>query len=160
MIAVDVENQLKEHYLLYKDMVFRISMIYVANIEDAKDITQEVFIRLMKHGFNFEDDNHEKKWLIRVTKNLCCDYHRSKWSKRESFDEIEKQYYQNDHESFETLEEIMKLSDKYKLIIILYYYEGYQIKEIAEMLNKKESTIKMRLKRAKEILKIEMELVV
>lgn len=156
MIITDDERLKKEHYIKHKDMVFRIAMIYVADIEDAKDITQEVFIRLMKHGL-FSDENYEKRWLIQVTKNLCHDSYRSKWSKRTSLAGIENQFYQNDHESFEIMEAVMKLKEKYKTIIILYYYEGYQINEIACMLKIKESTVKMRLKKAKEILKLEME---
>ena len=136
-------------------MVFRIAIIYTANIEDAKDITQEVFIRLMKHGL-FTDESHEKKWLIQVTKNLCHDAYRNKWSKRTSLTEIENQLYQNDHEGFEIIEAVMNLKEKFKPIVILYYYEGYQINEIACMLNIKESTVKMRLKKAKEILKLEL----
>lgn len=156
MIIADDESFKKEHYIKYKDMVFRIAMICVADIEDAKDITQEVFIRLMKHGI-FTDESHEKRWLIQVTKNLCHDVYRNKWSKRTSLIEIENQFYQNDHESFEIMEAVMKLKEKFKPIIILYYYEGYQINEIACMLNLKESTVKMRLKKAKEILKLELE---
>lgn len=151
------EKQMNDHYVKYKDMVFRIALTYISNIDDAKDILQEVFIRLMKHGLEFSEESHEKKWLILVTKNLCYDAHRSNWFKRISFSEIEDQYYHNDHKIFEVTEAIMKLNQKFKLIILLYYYEGYKIYEIAELLKKKESTIKMRLKKAKEILRIEME---
>lgn len=151
------EEQMKEHYIRYKDMVFRIAMIYMGNIEEAKDVTQEVFIKLMKRGLEFAEESHEKRWLIQVTKNLCCDICRSIWSKRISLMEIEEQYYENDHQGFEVMESVIKLKEKYKFIVILYYYEGYKISEIAEILKQKESTIKMRLKKAREILKIELE---
>lgn len=155
-VAYD-EIQIRDHYAKYKDMVFRIAIIHVSNVEDAKDIIQEVFIRLMKHGPDFSEESHVKRWLIQVTKNLCYDTHRSIWSKRISIKEIEEQYYQNDHKGFEIMEAIMKLKEKFKLIIILYYYEGYNIREIAELLNRKESSVKMRLQKAKKLLRIELE---
>ncbi|MEG1871046.1 MAG: RNA polymerase sigma factor [Peptostreptococcaceae bacterium] len=149
-------DDFSKKYSLYSDMVFRISMIYLGNKEDSEEAMQESFLRLIYKSPKFTDDEHEKAWLIRVTTNVCKDMVRSVWRKRVIKMENIENYYDNPSE-IHIMEEILNLSDKYKAVIYLYYFEDYNVKEISEILNITESAVKMRLKRGRDLLKIELE---
>ncbi len=145
-----------EKYSLYSDMLYRICMVYLGNKEDVEEAMQEAFMKLIYKSPRFINNEHEKAWLIRVTVNLCKDMVRSVWHKRVIRMDIIKNYYDNAADIC-IMEEILKLSPKYKDIIYLYYFEQYTVKEIAEILKVSESAVKMRLKRGREALKIQLE---
>jgi len=157
------EEEFNEKYERYSNMIFKICILNLKNIADAEDVTQEVFLKLMSQtNKEFVDADHEKCWIIRVTINLCKDKLKSFWNKnRNNIEDYQDLYSENlfevDYHDLEILQKIIKLPLKYKKVIHLYYYEGYSVKEISEILNCGESTIKMRMKRGREILKIEME---
>jgi len=131
-------------------------MIFLGNKEDAEEAMQESFIKLMYKSPKFIDDQHEKAWLIRITTNICKDMLRNIWRKRVvKVGEIES-FYDRPSDTY-IMEEILKLPAKYKAVIYLYYFEDYSIKQISETLGIKDSTVKMRLKRGRDILKIELE---
>jgi RNA polymerase sigma factor (sigma-70 family) len=139
----------------YADMVLRLALSYLRNLADAQDVCQEVYIKLFKHPISFNDSEHEKAWIIRVTINTCKDLTRSPW--RKWFSPIEEALLPIKHtESIEVVSCVLTLPRKYRLVIHLYYYEGYKTVEIAKILNHKESTIRTQLKRAKELLKAKM----
>ena len=136
----------------YSDMVLRLALTHLGNLADAQDVCQEVFIKLFKNQRPFNDIEHEKAWIIRVTINTCKDVIRSPWKKW--FSPPEGVPLPINHtESMEVLSFVLTLPRKYRMVIHLYYYEGYKTAEIAELLNINESTIRTQLKRAKEILK-------
>lgn len=131
-------------------------MIYLGNKEDAEEAMQESFIKLMYKSPGFIDEQHEKAWLIRITTNVCKDMLRSIWRKRVvKMEEIEN--YCVHPSDIDIMEDILKLPAKYKAVIYLYYFEDYTVKEISETLGIKNSAVKMRLKRGRDILKIELE---
>ncbi|WP_088227069.1 sigma-70 family RNA polymerase sigma factor [Desulfosporosinus sp. FKB] len=143
-------------YKLYGDMVFKIAMVHLGNKDDAEEIMQEAFYKLLFKSPTFNNDGHEKAWLIKVTVNLCRDTLRSVWHKRViKMEEIDNYY--DDPADFNILKEIISLPMKYKSVIYLFYFEDYSIKQIAQILNSKESAIKMRLQRGRQLLKIELE---
>ncbi|KLU66956.1 RNA polymerase sigma factor SigV [Desulfosporosinus acididurans] len=143
-------------YKLYGDMVFKIAMVHLGNKDDAEEIMQEVFYKLLFKSPTFNNDGHEKAWLIKVTVNLCRDTLRSVWHKRViKMEEID--HYYDDPADSGILKEIINLPTKYKSVIYLYYFEDYSIKEIAQILSCKESAIKMRLQRGRQLLKLELE---
>lgn len=146
----------QKKYSQYSSMLYRICIIYLCNKEDVEEAMQEAFIKLIYKSPKFTDDKHEKAWLIRVTTNICKDMLRSVWQKRVIKMDCIENYYDNISE-IHIMEEIFKLPAKYKDVIYLYYYEEYNIKEIANILKIKESAIKMRLKRGRDMLKIELE---
>ncbi|WP_243428293.1 RNA polymerase sigma factor [Clostridium rhizosphaerae] len=145
-----------QKYNLYSDMIFKVCMVYLGNKEDAEEAIQEAFFKLIYKSPQFVDEEHEKAWLIRVTINICKDMLRSVWHKRVFKQEDIESYYDNSND-MNVMEEILKLSSKYKDVIYLYYFEDYSVKYISEILNISESAVKMRLKRGRHTLKIELE---
>jgi RNA polymerase sigma-70 factor (ECF subfamily) len=145
-----------ERYDLYKTMLFRIAFSYLGNKQDSEDILQEAFIKLCYLAPDFPSDVDEKRWIIRVTINLCKNHLRSYWHRnRRSMEDLEEFIFiQEDREN---LQEILNLPQKYRIVIHLFYFEGYKITEIAKILKLSASAIKMRLKRGRELLKIELE---
>lgn len=135
----------------YSDMVLRIAYQNLKNQADSEDVVQNVFIKLIKEP-KFKDESHMKAWLIRVTINQCKDFNKMAWyRKTESLsDELMIPFTKEEQG---VLEEVFKLSKNYRNVIYLYYFEGYSIKEIANILNKSENTISSQLSRARKVLK-------
>lgn len=150
------EGMILQKYDKYKNMIFQIAFSYLGNKYDCEDVIQEVFIRLCYDAPEFEQDENEKRWLIRITINLCKNHVKSFWNRMKVPIEGLDEYYSQDKEK-EVMSDIIRLPVKYKSIIILHYIAGYKIFEISEILNLSESAVKMRLKRGRELLKIEME---
>lgn len=138
----------------FSDVVYRVAYSYAKNEADAQDIFQDVFMRFMKYGIGKEYDSldHAKHWFIRVTINC---YH-TLVSKRKRRDEIEKDprnIKERTREYSSLTETVGELDEKYRIVIHLFYYEDYKVKEISNILGENENTIKSRLARAKKILK-------
>ena len=133
--------------------VFRMAYARTNNKTDAEDITQETFIKYMKETKPFEDENHVKAWLLRVTINQSINLVTSAWYRKstamEEADAIAKEL----EEKSDVYDAVMKLPEKYRVVVHLYYYEGYSVQEISSILKIKESTIKSQLKRARAKLK-------
>jgi len=107
---------------------------------------------------DFQDDEHIRKWLIRVAVNECKNMWKSFWRKNiSSIDDLDYEPAANAPEQKELLEEVFKLPPKYRVVIHLYYYEGYNVKEIAEMLNLSQSNVQIRLMRARNKLKEQLK---
>lgn len=159
-MQADLQEEFLRHYEMHKDMVFRIAMTYVKNVEDAKDIVQDTFIRLDSYRKQFENEEHCKRWLIRVAINLAKDHLRSFWSsKRDGSEDAMRQLDEIpavDNKDSELLTEVFSLPSKYKAVIYLHYYEGYDYHEIAKILRISLSCVKMRAKRGRELLRIEL----
>jgi RNA polymerase sigma factor (sigma-70 family) len=149
-------NNFSEKYSLYGEMLFRICMVYLCNKEDAEEAMQESFFKFLYNSPQFKNDEHEKAWLVRITINVCKDMLRSVWHKRVvKMENI--QSYSDNLSDMNTMEAILKLPSKYKAVIYLYYFEGYTINHISETIKITESAVKMRLKRGRDILKIELK---
>ncbi|WP_243277835.1 RNA polymerase sigma factor [Clostridium yunnanense] len=149
-------DNFSQKYKLYSSMLFKVCMIYLGNKEDAEEAVQESFLKLIYKSPEFINNEHEKAWLIRVTINVCKDMLRSIWRKRVvSIEDIQRYY--DSSEEIEIMEEIIRLPSKYKDVIYLYYFEDYSIKDISKILKVTESAVKMRLKRGRDTLKIELE---
>lgn len=151
---VDTEAALEK----YADMVYRIAVVQMKNKADAEDVFQEVFLRLVTNKHKIESEEHLKSWLIRVTINCCRKQFSSGYRKRTvSMEEDTKEMsYEMETESG-LWEEVKNIPEKYSEVIYLYYYEGYLVKEISEMLNRSENTVKSQLKRGREILRGRLE---
>lgn len=143
---------------LYHKDIFRLIYSFTLNKEDAKDILQETFLKFYKNINKISNEDIEiKRWLIKVASNKCKDNFKSFWKRN-----IIKTDMINDNNSVtnkekELIDLLNNLKSQYRIPLYLYYYEGYKIEEISQILNEKISTIKMRLLRAKKILKEELE---
>ena len=126
-------------YEQYKTMLFRIAISFLGNRHDCEDILQEAFIRLCYKAPVFADTEDEKRWLIRVTVNLCKNHLKSFWLRnRTNMDEIME--YIQEPEDRELLREVFRLPPIYRTVIYLHYVEGYKISVIANILKISEST--------------------
>lgn len=145
-------------YHRYKQLLFRIAYSYVKNTEDAEDLVQETFVKRLYKAPDFLSEEHEKRWMIRIIVNLSKNHVQSFWHRnRASAEEVPEQAdWRLNRQETDLLHEVLELPDKCKAPIYLHYYEGYTCKEIAEILGCKESAIKMRLKKGRELLKIEL----
>lgn len=149
-------------YERYKTMLYRIAFTYLKNNQDVQDVLQEVFLKRFYEAPTFENEEHEKYWMIRITINLSKNLLKSFWKRKvgtinelmESEDVFQWNFSENEQEIFRM---IMSLPDKQRTTIYLHYYEGYSCKEIAEILKCKESAVKMRLKKGRELLKADLE---
>lgn len=146
-----MEFEIEDFVEKYADMIMRIAYQNVFNKTDAEDITQEVFIKLMKNIKKLKSKEHIKAWLIRVTINLSKDYNKNFWNTNTTGMEEDIKYF--DDESQDILRELSKLKPIYRNIIYLYYYQGYKIKEISEILQINQNTISTYLTRARNELK-------
>lgn len=135
----------------HSQTVVKISFSYLKNTTDAEDIAQEVFLSLMQKNPEFENEEHLKAWLIRVAINKCKNHLKSGWFRSNNPIPEDMPYLPG--EQSELLHAVFSLSVKYRLPIHLFYYEGYSIKEIAEILGEREATIGTRLARGRKILK-------
>jgi RNA polymerase sigma-70 factor, ECF subfamily len=139
----------------YSDTLLRVCFSYMKNMNDAEDLTQDVFIKLMEKKPSFQSGEHEKAWLIRVAINLCKNRLKTAWFRKTlPLDEIAYNFTPKENT---VVNAVLKLPAKFRGIILLYYFEGYNIAEIAGILGQKESTIGSHLHRARKLLKTNLK---
>ena len=148
-------NRAVEQYL---NMVYRIALNWFGSVHDAEDAAQEVMLRLWKNTSGFEGDAHLRHWLVRVTINVCKDLSRAPWRLHSvPLAQAPPQPCADEPEAQAVVEEILRLSKKYRVPLYLYHYEGYSVREISALLRANPSTIRTRLSRARELLKHQLE---
>lgn len=141
----------------YADMVYRVALSYSKSVQDAEDVSQSVFLKLLTKKVNFADGEHVRRWLIRVTVNECKNIWNSFWRKNvDTVDILPETMPQTKERDRELYEEVMALPKNYRLVIYLYYYEEYSTKEIAAILHMKDATVRTRLARARNLLKMQL----
>ena len=136
----------------YQDMIYRLALSYLRSPHDAEDTAQEVLIKLYTAKKEFESDDHVRFWLVRVTSNECKKALRHRCI-TPSLDECAELIAEDDFEARDVLEAVMSLDGSLREVLILYYYEGFKISEIARIVKIPQGTVGTRLKRAKEKLK-------
>ena len=149
--SFDVEEIVKE----YSDMVYRMAKLYGGTKEDAEDIFQEVFLRLMRYIHRLESREHIRNWLIRVAIN-CGKTHRRKMAKQQALP-LNEAWVEAVSDDLSEMEwrvyiAVKSLPPKYRTIVHLYYYEELSIKEISKCLERKEGTVKSQLARGRVLL--------
>lgn len=134
--------------------VYKLCFTYMKSASDAEDCAEDVFVKVLTGEITFDDEIHERKWLTVAAINLCKD--RLKGWKRKAVmpidDEPELAAPEQEDRS-DVLEAVQSLPVKYKDVIWLYYYEGYQTDEIAEILGRPPSTIRNQMRDARKLLK-------
>ena len=145
------ETDYQETVEKYSDMVYRLAYSYTNSKYESDEIYQEVFLKYLQSKKEFKNEEHKKAWLIRVTINSCKKLWLSSWKRKviPLDDEIKFEM----EEDIGLYNEIKKLPKKYRVVIHLFYYEQYSVKDISKILKQKESTIRTWLTRARKLLK-------
>lgn len=144
-------DEVKEAVSQYSSMLIKIAFAYLKSMQDAEDAVQDVFLVYLIKRPAFASAEHQRNWLVRCTVNKCKDMLRSAWHKKR--ETIAEDIFAADtgmQEKGEVMQIIWQLDAKYRIPLHLHYIEGYSIKEIAEMLNKKPATIGTLLARARK----------
>ena len=138
----------------YRDRLFAAAFQVCGNAADAEDAAQEALLRYHISEKQFESEQHIRAWLLRVAINCAKNVSRSFFRRNtvpleDYMDSLEF----DSGESRQIFREVMKLPEKYRLVIHLYYYEDYTVAEIGEILSLTESNVKVRLSRGRQLLK-------
>ena len=134
----------------YAEDVFRLALSYLHNRQDAEDVCQSVFMKLVDYKKQLQAGK-EKSWLLTCTANACKDHLKSFW--RKNVVELDdSMVFPNDMDK-DIWEAVCSLAPKYRVVVHLYYYEGYSQDEIAEILHIPRSTVQTRMSRARSQLK-------
>ena len=149
----------------YLDMVYKIALNYTKSQADADDVVQQTFYKLLTKKHCFADEEHIKRWLIRVCVNECNSLFSGFWRKHvhlfsERGESVLEEMVFAETGSEDTLllyEAVRKLPVKCRVVTYLFYYEGYKTQEIAKLLNVREATVRTRLVRARKLLKEELK---
>lgn len=164
------EELYADYVRLYTDSMLRIAVNYCKDLSDAEDIVQEAFLKLYETKTAFTDAEHVKRWLIHVTVNACKNHLASAWLRKMrpmGFQELqltmdqtaktEPPWYAQFSEASALFQAVSALPEKYRSVVHLYYYESYSVKEIAQILQKKETAIQTQLMRARKMLKQQLK---
>ena len=142
----------------YGNLLYRAVYVQVGNRHDTQDILQEAFIRYLEKAPVFADEEHEKAWLLRVASNMCKDYLGHWWNrKRNHLTVNDTQFIEKAKTTSSVLDEVRKLSFHQRNAVFLFYFEGYSMKEIAQIFHVKEGTVSSWLTRARKQLRKQME---
>ncbi len=160
--GTDFNGIFSQKYKLYGEMLYKIAFMYTKNASDTEDVLQDVFTKYFTLKKTFSYSEHEKAWFIRVTQNKSIDFLRKKSRSDCDFKEEFFKIFPEDKSEESLLikdvrEKLLLLDNKYKTVILLYYYYEYSTDEIARIIRISPSAVKKRLQRAREKLKTEME---
>lgn len=135
----------------YGDMLYRLCVLMLKNESDAEDIVQETIIKYHQKSPTFENCEHEKAWLIRVATNKCRDLLRF----RVRHPQIDDDYLDKitcDSSDSGIIEALASLPEKFRLVLTLHYIEDYRVEDIAKIINRTSSAVKMRLQKGRKLL--------
>ncbi len=145
----------------YQKTLLRMCFLYLRDLALAEDAVQETFIKVYRSMDAFRGDSSEKTWLMKIAMNTCHDVSRSSWFRRidhkislETLPEASVPFGDSDED---LVEAVMKLPAKLREVILLYYYQGMNVTEIADSLNLSQSSVSGRLKRARDKLRAMLE---
>ncbi len=140
---------------LYGNMVYRLAFAKVQNRHDADDIYQDVFLRYVRRAPQFESYDHGKAWFLRTTINCCKNLWASAWQRKTTgLSEVGDEAVTYPSEDTQLLAEALaQLSDKYRVVLYLYYYEGLTAEEIGKLQSIPAGTARMQLSRGRAMLK-------
>lgn len=150
------EEEIRELVSKYSSLIFRISYCILCNSADAEDAVQETFLRYLTKAPEFTSEEHRKAWLIKVSANVSKNMLMFRL-RRETVNLEDIEDIGIDERDYETFELIMSLPAKHKIVMTLYYVEGYKSKEVAEIIGISEEAVRKRLQKGRELLKNEIE---
>ena len=154
------EYEMEEVIEQYSTMLFRLSMVRMQNREDAQDVVQDTFLRLMtqvKKGKTFREEEHLKAWLLTVATNRGKSILTMAWNRKTEGMEALNDMAAPEQKTDYAYEYVMRLPEKYRVAINLFYYEQLTTEQIAEIMKTKPATVRSYLHRGREKLKKMME---
>lgn len=138
----------------YQNNLYAAAFNICQNQMDAEDVVQETFVQYYTTKKEFENEQHIRAWLLRIAINKAKNCCRTFWKKNKcTLEDYMETLPFSDTQSRSLFEEVMKLPDKYRIVIHLFYYEDYTVREIAEILKLSESNVKVRLSRGRTLLR-------
>lgn len=145
------QADLRQAVETYGNMVYRLALAQTHSGHDADDVFQEVFYRYLRAAPDFREEEHRKAWLLRVTVNCCKKFHTSFWRRHTTaLSEAIPARTEGEGELLALLE---GLPEKYRAVLHLYYYEGYDTGEIADILGRSPGTVRSQLSRGRALLR-------
>ena len=145
----------------YAKTVYKIAVARLGNIADAEDITQNVLIKYINANKTFEDEDHRRKWIIRVAVNeintLVKSAHKRHTTELDEAENVACAPEDSSDEAADVREAVARLPEKYRVPVHLFYYEDLSVKDIAAALSMSEGTVKSLLSRARAKLKEMLE---
>lgn len=135
----------------YGDMLYRLCILMLKNESDAEDVIQETMIRYYQKAPAFENSEHEKAWLIKVATNGCRDVLRFRVRHPQADNEVLSKIASEFSDSG-ILEALASLPEKHRLVLTLYYIEDFRIEDIAKIIGRTSSAVKMRLQKGRRLL--------
>lgn len=154
--SVRPTDVLEEILECYGNMLFRYALMMLDDTSEAEDVVQDTLLTYWQKAPEFKDKDHEKAWLLTVTANRCRDLLRKRMRRGEITLDCVAEPADLATETTEDsgiLEALMRLPEKYKKVLYLYYVEEYRIGDIASIIGKTSSAVKMRLKKGRKLLK-------
>ena len=146
---MDIEKEIREAVSQYGDTLYRVCIVILCNEQDVQDAVQDTFCRYLEKKPEFRDEEHKKAWLIRVATNICRDMIRFRIRHPGvSIDEVENTLAAPEQKRI--FRELLELPVRQKTVLYLHYVEGYQIREIADILGITQSAVKLRLMRGRK----------
>lgn len=148
----------QELFEAYRNSLYAVAFNVCRNAEDAEDVVQDTFIQYCTCKKEFDSRQHIRAWLIRVAVNKAKNMNRTFWrrNKRSIEDYMETLTFETP-ESESLFGAVMKLPDGYRVVIHLFYYEDYTVREIAGILRLSESNVKVRLSRGRALLREQLQ---
>ena len=146
---MDYKQQAERLANTYADAILRLSYAYLKNTQDAQDVCQTVFVRLLTEPREFESGEHERAYILRMAANACKDLLKSPWRRRTCDLEACAQVPAPETSDGSVLAAVNQLPAHYRSVIYLFYYEGYQASEIGEIWGGPTATIHTRLARGR-----------
>lgn len=154
---MDAEKWFREAVERHRDMVFRLAYTYLRDPADADDVTQDVFVKLLRSGKRFEGDEHLRYWLVRVTINECKSLFRKPWRRVEDIEAYAETLQAPSEQRRDLLVRVMRLPEKYRVPMVLHYYIGHSTDEVARAIKVPAATVRTRLARGRARLKSMLE---
>lgn len=152
----DRRSQLERLMVQYGSNLLRMSALYLKDADLAQDAVQETFLKAYRHISDYRGDASEKTWLTAICINVCRDLRKSAWFRHRSsigLDSLQEGAADFTFPDNTVLTEVMSLPVKYREVVLLRYYEGLKLKDVASALHLSEGKVRARLKQAGNMLR-------
>ena len=136
--SMNREKKLSEWIEMYADAILKTCYLYLSDLQQAEDAMQDTWIKAWKHMDDLERDHirSEKAWLLRIAINTCKDYRRTAWfrhiDRKRALEDLPDRFTMTEPVDRSMTWIVMDLPDKYKRVVLLYFYQGLTIRETAK----------------------------